>query len=105
MMGKEQREQAVETMFQQIDTAYADAAVKQRPELRKILLKSAQELQKDGNCQLVATKLTKAITWYYWEHQKDYPAALNTLYHQLKGQAVKYDSVATAALMMPIWFH
>lgn len=104
-MEKEKHEQASQIMFQQIDIAYADAAVKQRPALREILLKSAQALQKGENCQLVATKLTKAITLYYWEHQKDYPAALNTLYHQIKGQATKYDAVATSALMMPIWFH
>lgn len=104
-MGKKKNEQAVQMMFQQIDKAYADEVVKQQPALREILLKSAKELQDHGDCQLVATKLTKAITLYYWEHQKDYPAALNTLYHEIKGQAVKYDTTAVAAMMMPIWFH
>ncbi|MFD1318148.1 bacteriocin immunity protein [Loigolactobacillus zhaoyuanensis] len=94
----------VERMLDQISAAYGDAAVAQRPELRQILLQAATQLDKNGEYQLAATKLCKAIALYYWTHQQDFPAAVGVLHQQLKGEAVKYDATAAAAIMLPVWF-
>lgn len=98
------QEEKAKQMMDQISVAYADEAVKQRPELQEILLENATLLEKNGEYQLVATKLCKAISWYYLAHQQDFPKAIGILYNQVKGEAVKYDAVAISALMMPLWF-
>lgn len=98
------QEEKAKQMMDQISVAYADEAVKQRPELQEILLENATLLEKNDEYQLIATKLCKAISWYYLAHQQDFPKAIGILYNQVKGEAVKYDAVAISALMMPLWF-
>ncbi|MFL2028431.1 bacteriocin immunity protein [Loigolactobacillus zhaoyuanensis] len=99
-----QKREKVERMLDQISAAYGDATVKAQPELRQILLQAATQLDKNGEYQLVATKLCKALALYYWTHQQDFPAAAGVLHQQLKGEAVKYDATAMAAMMLPVWF-
>ncbi|MDN2453560.1 bacteriocin immunity protein [Lactobacillus sp. UCMA15818] len=98
------KENEIEKMLDQLSAAYADEQVKQQAGAGEIILAMAKELEKTGNCDLVASKLSKEIVLYYWQHQKDFPAALITLHNQIKKRAVKYDATAVTAMMMPIWF-
>ncbi|APX71771.1 bacteriocin immunity protein [Companilactobacillus allii] len=98
------RDEKVQTMMDQISTAYSDSQVKKSPEAMELLFNSAKELDKTNDYSLVATKLCKKITYYSFEHPKDGLNALIVLYHQIKGYATKYDGIALAAMMLPVWF-
>ncbi|MFD0897860.1 bacteriocin immunity protein [Loigolactobacillus binensis] len=95
--------QKITQMMDQISAAYGDPAVKMQPELQALLLQAAKQLDKEGTYQLVATKLCKALALYYWGHQHNFPAAAVKLHQQLKGEAMKYDTTAAAAILLPLW--
>ncbi|KRM90142.1 hypothetical protein FC80_GL001479 [Liquorilactobacillus cacaonum DSM 21116] len=104
MIMTEKNDEKVSKFLDQLSVAYADEQIKKQPDAQQFILESAQELEKTQNCDLVASKLVKKIVMYYWPHKNDFPEALITLHKQVKGYAVKYDAIATTALIMPIWF-
>lgn len=93
----------VSIMMDQFSTAYNDPDTKKRPDVAKLILDSAKELEKNQNVDLVATRLAKKITLSYLANSKDYPKAVIVLFNQLKGKEMKYDGIAVAAMMMPMW--
>ncbi|MFC6322491.1 bacteriocin immunity protein [Companilactobacillus baiquanensis] len=98
------KDKDVELMLDQISKAYSDEEIKKLPAAKKMLLKYATQLEKDNYCDLVATKLCKEISLYYFKNKENFPKALVELYGQLKPRAVKYDAEAVASFMLPIWF-
>lgn len=91
-------------LMDELSTAYSDPDVKKKPELQKMILNSAKKLNNGDDYKLVSTRLCKAIALSYIENQKDYPGAIIKLHNQIKNDATKYDGVAIAAMMLPIWF-
>ncbi|CAJ1184912.1 hypothetical protein CPR19088_GLDEOEPO_01809 [Companilactobacillus paralimentarius] len=94
----------VSLMMDQLSKAYGDTEVKRHPDLAKMILDSAQELEKNHNPELVSSRLCKKITVSYLANSKDFPKAIIVLFNQLKGKEMKYDGVALATMMLPIWF-
>lgn len=94
----------VKLMLDQISKAYSSEEIKKHPAARQMLLKYAEQLEKDGYCDLIATKLCKEISLYYFQNKEDFPEALVTLYKELKPRAVKYDATAVASFLLPVWF-
>lgn len=92
------------TMMNQLSSAYSDEEVAKNPQLQKIILEAAQELEKTEDTRLVATKLCQAITLNYLENKEAFPKALLTLYYQIKHDAVVYQGIALSAMMLPLWF-
>ncbi|KRK63682.1 hypothetical protein FC72_GL001226 [Companilactobacillus tucceti DSM 20183] len=97
-------EENVRLMMDQISAAYSDESVKDLPNVKSMLLKYATQLNKDSYCDLIATKLCKEISLYYFQNKETFPKALITLYGQLKPKAVRYDAEAVASFMLPVWF-
>ncbi|AUJ33198.1 MAG: bacteriocin immunity protein [Liquorilactobacillus nagelii] len=98
------KQAAVEQMLNQLSQAYAACEIKEQPEAQQLIFSAAQELEKNGDCDLVASKLCKKIVLYYWEHKDNFPQALADLHGQIKSKAVKYDATAISAIMLPMWF-
>ena len=98
------RKEKVSMMMDQLSVAYADKDLNARPDLRELILKSAQELEKSEDVDLVASKLCKAITLNYFVKRENFPKAIVTLFNQLKGKEMKYDGTAFAAMLLPVWF-
>ncbi|MFD1417804.1 bacteriocin immunity protein [Companilactobacillus keshanensis] len=94
----------VKLMLDQISKAYSDESVKAYPDVKAMLLKYATQLEKSDYTDLIATKLCKEISLYYFKNGSKLPAALVELYKYLKPKAVKYDAEAVASFMLPIWF-
>lgn len=92
-----------QTIFQQIDQAYNDNAVKELPELQELLFAAAQDLTQQEPENLVASRLTKQLATYSFTHKNKIPAAIATLYNQLMPLAAKYDGVAMSAIMLSAW--
>ncbi|MFD1472037.1 bacteriocin immunity protein [Companilactobacillus mishanensis] len=101
---KKSRDTRVKEMLDEISTAYSDEDVKQRQDLRDMLLKSAADLEKNQDVELESTKLCKKIALVYLANKENFPKALVLLHNQLKNDATKYDSVVAAAFLLPIWF-
>lgn len=97
------REDKVKTMMDQISTAYSDPEVKKDSEVMKFLFDDAKELDKNENYDVIASRLCKEISLYSFSHSRHELKALTTLYYQVRGYATKYDGIALAAMMMPIW--
>jgi len=98
------RTEKVNLVMDQLSKAYGDADVKKRPDLAKLILDSAKELEKSQDVDLVSSRLCKKITLSYLAGAKDFPKAVIILFNQLKGKEMKYDGTAIAAMMMPLWF-
>lgn len=95
----------VSQMMDQLSAVYSDPAIEKRPDLKKMILKYAQELDKDGNADLIASRLCKEITLQYLENKKDFPKSLMNLYFKSKGKEAKYDGTALAAMLQgTVWF-
>lgn len=94
----------VSLMMDQLSKAYGDTEVKHHPDLAKMILDSAQELEKNHNPELVSSRLCKKITVSYLSNSKDFPKSIIVLFNQLKGKEMKYDGVALATMMLPAWF-
>lgn len=94
-----------EEMLDLISGAYGDDEVKKLPEAQALLLANAQLLEKNGETQLVASRLCHELANFYLGHAQDFPKALVDLFNQLKPEAVKYEGVALSAMMTPLWFN
>ncbi|WP_125568635.1 helix-turn-helix domain-containing protein [Companilactobacillus insicii] len=97
------RDEKVKVMMDQISAAYSDPEVKKHPNVMKFLFDEAKDLDKNENYDVVASRLCKEISLYSFEHPKEPLKGLNTLYYQVKGYATKYDGIAIAAMMLPVW--
>jgi len=97
------RDEKVQTMLDQISAAYSDPEVKKNPEVMKFLFENAKELNKNENYDVIASRLCKEISLYSFENPKKPLKGLTTLYYQIKGHATKYDGIAMAAMMIPVW--
>jgi len=93
----------VAVMMDQLSTAYSDTDLKDRPDLKQIILDSAKELQKTENVDLVASKLCKKITMNYFVNRENFPKSIIVLFNQLKGKEMKYDGTALATILLPLW--
>ncbi|KRO00019.1 bacteriocin immunity protein [Companilactobacillus kimchiensis] len=98
------REEKVTLLMDQMSEAYADPEVKKNPELAQSILNSAKELEKNGNVDLVSTRLCKKIWLSDIGNNNKIPKAALVLYNQCKGKEMKYDGIATAAIMSGFWF-
>lgn len=98
------RKEKVSMMMDQLSKAYGDKDLNDRPDLRAVILKSAQELEKTEDPDLVASKLCKAITMNYFVKRENFPKAIVVLFNQLKGKEMKYDGTALATILLPLWF-
>lgn len=94
----------VEKMMRQLSQAYNDPEMDKRPDLKEVIFRAAQELEKDGTADLVASKLCKEIPVDYLINKKDFPEAMFKLYYQLKGKETKYDGIAMASIFSSVWF-
>ncbi|WP_125712325.1 bacteriocin immunity protein [Companilactobacillus kedongensis] len=94
----------VKLMLDQISKAYSDESIRAYPDIKDMLLRYATQLEKDDYTDLIATKLCKEISLYYFKNGSKLPEALIELYKYLKPKAIKYDATAVAAFMLPIWF-
>lgn len=97
-------DEKVTEVMNQLSTAFSDAEVKKYPELKNMIFESATQLNKNGDVDLVATKLCKKMTLYYLSNKDAFPKAAIILFNQLKNKSMKYDSTAAAAMLMPLWF-
>ncbi|MFC6165767.1 bacteriocin immunity protein [Lactiplantibacillus dongliensis] len=66
------------TLMQAIDTAYNDAEVQKLPDLTKLLLKSAQQLESGRDDHQVAGELHQALKYWGMAHLHG-PKALDPL--------------------------
>lgn len=87
-----------------LSTAYADEKVAELPELRQLLFKAAQELEKSEDTRLVAVSLCNEITLYALAHQNRLPEAISALYYQIKREAEIYKGIALSTMSLPVWF-
>ncbi|AKP67477.1 bacteriocin immunity protein [Companilactobacillus ginsenosidimutans] len=97
-------DEKVEQMLDQLSKAYSDPEVQKRADLKTVIFNSAQQLEKNRDPDLTSSKLCKSLTLAYLAGKEGYPKAAIILFNQLKGKEVKYDGVALASLMMPVWF-
>ncbi|MGX2946559.1 bacteriocin immunity protein [Enterococcus alishanensis] len=97
-------EEKVTAMMNNLSVAYGDEEMKKYPEIQKMLLDSAKELEKSGDSKLIAARLSYDIPKYFLGHKNDCPKALITLYYQIASDANKYKGVALSAMMLPLWF-
>lgn len=91
-------------LFQVIDDVYNDPQVKRLPQLRQRLLAYAQELVKDGNVALIATKLHHLATLYIQMYPNQPLTAMQTLATKTAREAHFYDGVAAVTFFSPFFF-
>ena len=95
----------VNEMMNLLDKAYNDPAINKRPDLKKMILDYAMELDKEKNVDLFSTRISKRISLEYLENKQDFPKTIMDIYFATKGKAMKYDSTAFAAFAAGnIWF-
>ncbi|MCH4009633.1 bacteriocin immunity protein [Companilactobacillus sp.] len=97
-------QEKVDEMMNQLSTAFSDPEVKKYSELKDLIFKAATELEKNGNVDLVSSRLSKKMTIYYLSHKKEFPRAAVDLFNQISQRRMKYDSTALAAIMLPVVF-
>lgn len=94
----------VELTMDQLSTAYGAEDMKDRPDLKEMVLKEAKALEKNGNVDLTSSRLCKEIALEYIKQKENFPKSLIVLHNQLKKNATRYDGTAIAAMMIPVWF-
>lgn len=87
-------EENVTKIMDQLSHAYSDPEVKKIPELRNAIFKAAKELEKDGNIDLVATRLCHDIKLTWFAHKDNFPKAASKLYTDLSVNSLKYKNTA-----------
>lgn len=99
-------EKNIKEMMNKLDLAYNDPAINKRPDLKKMVLSYATELNKNGNVDLLSSKLCKRISLEYIQNKKDFPKTIIDLYYSCKGHETKYDGIAMSAILGgTVWFH
>ncbi|WP_125710080.1 bacteriocin immunity protein [Companilactobacillus zhongbaensis] len=98
------KQKSVETLMDQLSAAYGDSEVKKYPDLQKLILNSATELEKRQDVDLISSKLSKQMTLYHMDHSKEFPKAAVELFNQISTRAMRYDGTAAAAILLPLWF-
>ncbi|VDG19872.1 bacteriocin immunity protein [Lactiplantibacillus mudanjiangensis] len=97
------KNEKAERLFQQISAVYNDPEVAKEPELEAKLLACAQELAKEENYLLSATKANAIMVGAIRTHMQHPIKALNTLYTQTARTSEYYWGVAVASMLSPIW--
>jgi len=97
------RAEKVTIMMNQLSTAYSDPEIKDKASLKDIILKSAKELEKTEDVDLVSSKLCKSITLYAIANKNNLPKSTVVLFNQLKGKEMKYDGTAIASILLPLF--
>lgn len=98
-------DEKVKMMMNELDKAYNDPEINKRPDLKKMVLDYAIELNKSQNVDLVSTRIVKRISLEYLENKQDFPKSLMDVYYASKGKAAKYDGIALAAMFAgTTWF-
>ncbi|HAT54211.1 MAG TPA: hypothetical protein DCW31_03040 [Lactobacillus sp.] len=70
-------------VFNDINKAYQNDEIQASPELRDMLLGYANQLNKNGNDDVIVAKLKKDISNYAMRHEYKVPKALHDLYHDM----------------------
>lgn len=96
--------ESVKRLMDLLSATYADEEVKKYSDLKSLILRSATELEKTENVDLICSQLSKQLVVYYLSHKKEFPKAALDLYNKISGHSMKYDSTALAAIMLPAWF-
>lgn len=99
------RAEKVKEMMDHLDSAYNDININKRPDLKKMILEYATELEKTEDVDLLSSRLCKRISIEYLENKKDFPKSVIDLYYFSRGKGEKYDAIALSAIMAgSIWF-
>ncbi|OJF97072.1 bacteriocin immunity protein [Alkalibacterium sp. 20] len=79
-------------VFEAISKAYSDASVQNDPELSRLLLTSAQSLEKGES--------HKSISKYLLTHSFKAPNAINDLYNDIKKEAESHRGAASIGIWL-----
>ncbi|MFT8872556.1 MAG: bacteriocin immunity protein [Sporolactobacillus sp.] len=82
-------------IFEQMNKAYADEAVKDNADLSKVLLDYAQALEEGRDYKLLCVKLSSALNAYLLTHHFKAPQSIIDLYYKVANDAAQYRGWAS----------